>query len=592
MSFGFPLGLAALAAAAPLLVAYFLRRKQPPRVVSALFLWRSPDQRAEAGPKLQRFSREVSLLLELCAVLAAAAFLADAHCGGSASKRHLVAVVDGSMSMQAKSGGRTAAERVRDKLAALVGVEGIGQLTIIESGLKPTVLAGPQAEVSRALSDLEKWVPSQPAHDVAPALLLGRELAGGKGNKVHFFTDGPPAEGTLFPPEVEVVSAGEPLDNVALLSAQRTDVEGEASITVRVGNFSKAARTVSLQLGPRAQQLEVSAGGTSVVQVKLPGAGPLTVSLPDDALPLDGKVTLLPTPPPSTKVVLLAGLDPNAGAALRRALAVVPGVTVSTALQPDAFTVGPPGSSADVTIGAPAPPKSFLGPFFAQKGNPLLEDVQLSGAIWTAGVNPVGRPLMTAGEAVMISEEEDGRLHINLDVGRSNVQRTVAWPILVSNLVRRARLSLPGLPRRHLMLGEDIPVTTAPGAKYVLKGPGGVERAVLGVGPVSLPAVSVPGRWALFREDEEIDALEVLPLDPRESDLRSRGPYSVKASASEGLASIALKQPRSLWPLAALLGLLLVDYWITARGLGRSASSGAQRPPHPGPLPYEGRGGA
>jgi len=570
MSFGFPLGLLALGAVAPLLVAYFLRRKQPPRTVSALFLWRSPDQRAEAGPKLQRFSRELSLLLELCAVVAAAAFLSDAHCGGGASKRHLVAVVDGSLSMQATSGGRTAADRVRDKLASLVNVEGAGQLTIVESGLKPTVLAGPQAEVSRALSDLEKWVPSQPAHDVAPALLMARELAGGKGNKVHFFTDGPPAEGVLMPPEVEVVSAGEALDNVALLSAQRTDVEGEASVTVRVGNFSKAARTVKLQLGPRTQELELQPGGTSVVQLKLPAAGPLTVSLPDDALPIDGKVTLLPSPPPATKVVLLTGLDPNAASALRRALAVVPGVTVSTALQPDAFTVGPRGSSAEVTFGAPAPPKSFLGPFFAQKGNPLLEDVQLSGAIWTAGANPAGRPLMSAGEAVLLSEEEDGRLHFNLDVGRSNVQRTVAWPILVSNLVRRARLSLPGLPRRHLMLGEDIPVTTAPGAKYVLLGPGGLQRPVLGVGPVVLPAVPVPGRWALLREDEEIDALEVLGLDPRESDLRSRGPFSVKASATEGLASIALKQPRSLWPLVALLAVLLADYWLTARGKGNA----------------------
>ncbi len=565
MTFGFPLGLLALAASVPLLVAYFLRRKQPPRTVSALFLWRSPDQRAQAGPRFQRFSREASLLLELAAVVAAAAFLSDAHCGGLTSKRHLVVVVDGSLSMQAVSSGRSAADRVRDKLASLALVEGAGQLTLIESGPKPVVLAGPQAEVQRALSALEKWVPSQPAHDVSAALLMARELAGGKGNKLHFFTDGPLPEGTPAPPEVEIVSVGEPLDNVALLSAQRTDIDGEANLTVRVGNFSRGAKTVKLQLGPRSQELELSPGGTSVVQLKLKSTAPIEVSLPADALPIDGKVTLLPSPPPATKIVLLQGLDPNAAAALRRALAVVPGVVVSTALQPEATTVGPVGSSADVTLGAKAPPKSFLGPFFAQKGHPVLEDVQLSGVIWTAGANPPGRPLMSAGEAVLMSEEEDGRLHVNLDVARSNVQRTVAWPILVSNLVRRARLQQPGLPRRHLMLGEDIPVTTAPGSRYLLKGPGGVERPVLGVGPVTLPAAPVPGRWALVRDDEEVDALEVLPLDPRESDLRTRGPYAVKASATEGLAAVALKQPRSLWPLVALIVLLLADYWLTAR---------------------------
>src|SRR5581483_6065376 len=101
--------------------------------------------------------------------------------------------------------------------------------------------------------------------------------------------------------------------------------------------------------------------------------------------------------------------------------------------------------------------------------------------------------------------------------------------------------------------------------RYVLKGPNGVEQPVLGVGPVTLPAVAVQGRWTLVREGKEIDALEVLPLDPREADLPTRGPYAVKAAVQESVASLALQQPRSLWPVVALLALLLVDFWLTAR---------------------------
>jgi hypothetical protein len=250
---------------------------------------------------------------------------------------------------------------------------------------------------------------------------------------------------------------------------------------------------------------------------------------------------------------------------VQRALSVVAGVSVVGTVEADAMTIGPATAKADLTLGAAPPLKSFLGPFFAQKGHPLLEDVQLSGAIWTAGANPPGRALMTAGEVVLASEEDDGRVHLNLEVSRSNVQRTVAWPVLVSNLVRRAHVLQPGLPRKQLMLGEDIPVTTAPGARYVLKGPNGVERPVLGVGPVTLPGAALPGKWTLLREGNEVDALEVLPLDPRESDLRTRGPFEVKAAASEGLASLALQRPRSLWPLVALLVLLLADFWLTAR---------------------------
>ncbi|MFN7135903.1 MAG: BatA domain-containing protein, partial [Myxococcales bacterium] len=70
MSFGAPWGLLALLALPLLVGLYFLRRRQPPRAVSAVFLWRSPDERAEAGPKLQRFSRETSLLLECLAAVA------------------------------------------------------------------------------------------------------------------------------------------------------------------------------------------------------------------------------------------------------------------------------------------------------------------------------------------------------------------------------------------------------------------------------------------------------------------------------------------------------------------------------------------
>jgi hypothetical protein len=564
VTFGFPLGLLALLAAAPIVTAYFLRRKQPPRVVSALFLWRTPDQRAQAGPRFQRFSREASLLLELLAVAAAAAFLSDVHCGGPANRKHLVVVIDGSLSMQARAQGKSAADRVRDKLAALVLSEGAGQLTVVESGLKPTVLAGPQAEVTRALAALEAWTPSQPAHEESAALRLGVELAGGKGHRVTFFTDGPLAEGTAVPPEVEVVSVGAALDNVALLSAQRSDAEGLAHITVRVGNFSSAPKTVAVRVGSKTQPVDVAAGGTAVLQVTAGADGPLEVALPDDALAVDGHVTLLPSPPPQTKLVLLGGLEPASSKALARALSVVSGVSVLNTLEPDAMTVGP--ARADVQLAATEPLKSYLGPFFTQKGHPLLEDVQLSGAIWTAGAqNPPGRPLMTAGEAVLISEEDDGPLHFNIELSRSNVQRTVAWPVLVNNLVRRARVRQPGLPRKQLMLGEDFPVTTAPGARYVLKGPNGTERPVLGVGPVMLPAVAVPGRWTLLREGQEIDALEVLPLDPRESDLRTRGPYAVKAAVQESVASLALQQPRSLWPVVALLVLLLVDFWLTAR---------------------------
>jgi hypothetical protein len=151
MSLGFPLGLLALLGIVPLVAAYFLRRKQKPRTVSALFLWRSPDLRAEAGPRLQRFSRELSLLLEVLALAAAALYLADVRFGADAPRRHVAVVVDGGLSMSARSGGTLVADRVRDALARLVRDEQAVALTALISGQVDVEFAGPG--VAKSLMD-------------------------------------------------------------------------------------------------------------------------------------------------------------------------------------------------------------------------------------------------------------------------------------------------------------------------------------------------------------------------------------------------------------------------------------------------------
>lgn len=567
MTLGFPLGLLALAAIPALFAAYFLRRKQPPRVVSALFLWRTPDQRAEAGPRFERFSRELSLALETLAVIAAALFLADARCGETAPKRHVIVVVDGSLSMAARTDGKTSAERVKDAVAALVKSENAGVLTLIESGVRPMVLAGPQQEVDRALSALEAWQPAQPAHDATAALSLGRELATSSDQRVFFFTDGPLPESVTMPPQVEARSVGQAADNVAILTAQRRDEGGAATITVRVGNFSDKAKKVTVHFeakddAPQSQSVDLGAGASAVLRVGFKTKGEVTVSVPDDALSEDGRVTLLPSPLSEVTIGFIDGLEPNALAAVKRFVSVASGVKVEV---PALLTIGPPATNAKLTIGATGKLKSFVGPFFAQKGNALLDDVQLGGVVWTAGENPPGRVLMSMGEVVLISEEDSGELHFNLDVSRSNVQRTVAWPVLLGNVVRQARLGAPGLPRKHLMLGEEVPVVTLAGAKWELRNAKGASRPVLGVGALQVPALPSPGRWQLLRDGEPFDALEVLPLDPRESDLRTRGPWEVNAARKEALASLATTHPRPWWPIALILALLLVDFWLTAR---------------------------
>jgi hypothetical protein len=564
MSFGFPLGLLALLAVPAVVAAYFLRRRQPPRTVSALFLWRTPDQRAEAGPRFERFSREASLALETLALVAAALFLADARCGETAKRTHVVVVVDGSLSMLATSGGRTSADRARDAIAQVVKDEGASVLTVIESGPKPRLLAGPQLDVSRAMSALEAWRPSQPSHDPGAALLLAKELSTVPHQRLYFFTDGPVGDVAL-PPEVQGRSVGARLDNLAFLSVQRRDEAGTGTVTVRVGNFTEATRQVDVSFSSKGatgqkQPVSIGAGATALVRVSMKTSGPIEVSLPDDALEADSRLVVPPMPVPQLSVSVL---DVPGAAAITKALAVVDNVTFDP--KAPGLVVGGPGSKAQVQLGVSGAPRSFVGPFFAQKSHPLLDDVQLGGVVWTAGENPPGQPLLSAGAVVLMSEEDDGTVHLNLDLSRSNVQRSVAWPVLWGNVARRARTAKEGFPRRLVHVGEDVALVTSAGASWALEGPDGASRPVLGVGPLSVPPLSPAGTWRLTKDGATFDSVEVLALDARESDLRTRGAWSVDAAKTDALASLSGGRPRAWAWVVVVLGAMLVDYWLTAR---------------------------
>ncbi len=555
MTLGAPLGLLALLAVPALVAAYFLRRRQPPRVVSALFLWRTPQRQAEAGPRWSRFSRERSLALELLAVLCATFFLADVRCGEPPRLHHAVIVIDSSFSMNAKG----VLERAKTEAARIAREENAGALTLVETGARPALLAGPQVETKRALDALEKWRPSQPAHDFLPAFTLAKELT--QTHTLYFLTDGPQEPP---PPGVVVRSVGARADNAAFLSAQRRDEGGVAQVTVRVANFSDEQQELVVTFTPedseaQTQRVALAAGGNAVLRQSFTTTRALKVTLPPDALDDDGVLTLLPSPLPEVTVAVQSDLDEAAAQAVQRFFAIAPGISRSTDA---ALTIGGAASNARVRLGATGKLQSFVGPFFAKKSHPLLDDVQLQGVLWTAGDNPPGHALLSAGDVVLLAEEDDGTLHVNVALSRSNVQRTPAWPVLWSNVLRQARQTAPGFPRRHVVAGEDVMVVTTPGARWELRG----ARAVplIGSGVLTLPPLS-PGEWALHRDGEVFDRLVVLPLDARESDLRTRGPWSVQTTPSTAHDTATSTGPeRPWWPVLAMLMLLLLDFALVS----------------------------
>ena len=103
-----PAGLLALIAAAPVIAAYLLRSRRERVQVSSLKLWRDVALESRARRPWQPPPRELSLLLELVAVVATALALArPARLSTDASPARVALVVDTSASMAALDGDAT-----------------------------------------------------------------------------------------------------------------------------------------------------------------------------------------------------------------------------------------------------------------------------------------------------------------------------------------------------------------------------------------------------------------------------------------------------------------------------------------------------
>ena len=142
-----------------------------------------------------------SLILECLAALALALILAGARIIPASVTEHLVVLLDDSASMAAvnaqnQSPRDRAAQRILDE------VERLGRnvrVTLIQSGERPAVLAGPAALGLETKPALEKWKPEAQHHSLALGLRLARELAEDTG-RILVFSDEAPGRGTRRSP--------------------------------------------------------------------------------------------------------------------------------------------------------------------------------------------------------------------------------------------------------------------------------------------------------------------------------------------------------------------------------------------------------
>jgi hypothetical protein len=533
-----------------------------------------------------------------------------------------------------------AAEEARSRLSRLGGRDAA---TVIVSGPAPELVAGPRGRPEAALAAVEAYlgepgVPGTPCaetDELDRALVVALELASVEGVVVAL-TD-TPRPPDLVPSRVEFVAVGESRPNVALVAADRSfpptgrAPDERAFVAVRnLGASPASCKVVFEREGPgeagAPRRVAVEIAPDATVPVALPvaaarGDDPLRdtltvrIEVPDEAnaLALDDTATLLPPRLPTVRVANRLG---EAGReAVERALSCLRGVGRSGAAPALVFcrteTEVVPRGAWRVVFSARGESKRLGGPYVLARGRATFEDVSLAGVLWAVGeerpLSAGAAPLVACANRVLAYElarhggrpaspaegspalPADRRTFVfDIDLARSNLPSTPAWPVLVGNIVELRRRREPGIEKRNLAVGETARVRLPRVKGVVDEGAadaeaqrafeialrsagraGAPDRSVLpGAGLVRAFPARTLGTGNVLKDGEVFDAFCVNFLAPGESDLRALG-AGHEAARDPGEPVGGRRPERRGWlvPLlcAVALAAALGDWYVLRR---------------------------
>ena len=506
-------------------------------------------------------------------------------------------MLDHSASMQGQSPGessfRDSAIRELEQRFTLLPRQ--SAVTLIRTGTVPVTLVR-RGTIDAAREALKTWHPTAPQHRMDSAWEeLGEQLVEESGS-ILFLTDQLP-EPNRIPKNLEVVSVGRKLDNVAFDAARWTfdSATGKGTIFARVQNYGRATAECMLVAVAKGSEvlkkpLVIEAGKAQGVELPVPGGlGTLTLSVQKsvDGSQFDNQIQLVEPKIRSVKVsVQLPKGDTQRE--VQRVLKVTPDISL-TELPEAQFIIGPAGTLPEsrpslwwLGIGpvslAEADLKSardLIGPYLIDKRHPLTEGVVLGGVVW-GGVQPIKYdtvPIISAGQTPLLAQlrgTQTTAFVLNIDLAKSNIVESPDWPVLIDNFIEQRRDALPGLRRWNYRVGEVVRFRLfegpdpAPTEPLTLTSPS-ATRKLPRESVVEIGDLQEPGIFELKAGETSVGRFAVNFFDPAESDLRNLAPgrHSPQNIASD--SGITLDNPYT-WAIwigtIIVLILILSDWWF------------------------------
>jgi len=500
-----------------------------------------------------------------------------------------------------------------------------------------TYEASGAVEIDQLRGQLDHLKPPGGRADFNAALRLCRDLLlPGLHDEIVVITDGAISVDPALvdeigaPIELKLITGNVSSNNLAITEINArgsTTIPGRQDLFIRVANFGDQSMTTTVDISVDnvsidQRQITLTAGTAQNLVETLPaGAETATATLSgSDALAADNhaSVTLAGSGASGLRMLLVS----DAPGALLRALSALPGSQVQT-LSLNQYLASTSLPAIDMIIFEGAAPGGSLPSVPALVVNPgpgananagmmpapvptrlLAQDPVLTG-VDLAGVTFGQVPIVSLGpDDVEIAGADGGpliyRTHLAngeqadvlmFDIEASNLPVRVAFPILVSNLV--SDLVAQQIPA-SLSVGDPITISPHAGAKTLeITDPSGTAHTMTieadrstGVTPVqSYEDTGMSGPYWLRELDTNGSPITMATImvnagHPQESNL-APNPLLKDALASSAIETdqSRLRNQFELWPLvvAAVLGLLLIEWLLTLRQERRRPAAGSLR---------------
>ena len=610
--------------AIPIIIMYMLRLRRQEVVVSSTMLWNQLTRDREANALWQKLRRNLLMFLQLLILALLVFALARPYLRiPSVVNRSVVVLLDGSPSMRATdtadvSNYPTRFDAAKDEVNRLIrSLSGGNQMTIIQVGAVPEVLAAATADKGQLFEVIETAQPDSAPADWAAAFALASGAAQGfRDARVIIVSDGGlPANLPPLPPDTAYVPVGVSGENLSVSALATRRGEDKVELFASVTNHGRVNQTALLSIGIDGQlfdarELFVPAGETVDLTWDLADdfsiAQAAITSAEFDHLAMDNTAIAVHEGGVSSRALLVT----DGNIFIEQIFSVLPGLeSFKTPVDTDlSDSIASNQFDLYVFDGAklpdqlPAADMLIVNPAFDTRSDALigvtgvvtgtqntaairLTDSPLLQFVDWSGINirqmkqievPWATTLVEAagGPLVVIGERNGQRIAvIAFDLQDSDLPLQITFPVLMSNLTDWLN---PGRAFRvpdRLQPGDIVPLVAGPTSESIVvqKPDQTTWTAPAAEGETLFTETEEPGLYIVgFVEGETVQtagAFAVNLFAPQESTLLPAEGLTLGATEIEaGTGDDVGRYEFWVWLSAIAFGILLIEWWIFHRG--------------------------